>query len=357
MTGTKFDVAITTFRRPDMVVAAVRSCLLQGDRLNSVVVVDDASGDDTGKKIAALGDPRIVFHERATNGGIGAARGDAMARCISEWTVMLDSDHELLPGALERLALHIATLPPAVGIVGARHRWDTGGVTPARLPEETIDYRGRIEWASLPDSIGTDYVCCVSRHVRQNVTWSTERSGAVDALFQLDAARVAQASFLPDCLALQRSDGAFSHSRGDAQYLLASRVRDAAGGVAACRQILLTHEHALRCWGRPLLARIYKMGILFAVLAGDHVLARRWTRSALLTCGPRLIGPRVVLASIIGGKLFRLAYLRTIRRAQSHPPSATVAASSGGDRSSSWAANHPGQHTKVAKARRHRARG
>jgi glycosyltransferase involved in cell wall biosynthesis len=333
VTGTKFDVAITTFRRPDMVVAAVRSCLLHGGRLNSVVVVDDASGDDTGKKIAALGDPRIVFHERATNGGIGAARNDAMARCTSEWTVMLDSDHELLPGALERLALHIATLPPAVGIVGARHRWDTGGVTPARLPEETIDYRGRIEWASLPDSIGTDYVCCVSRHVRQNVAWSTERSGAVDALFQLDAARVAQASFLPDCLALQRSDGAFSHSRGDAQYLLASRVRDAAGGVAVCRQILLVHGDAMRRWGRPLLAHIYKMGVLYAVLAGHHALARRWACAALLACGARLIGMRVVLASIIGGRLFRWAFLIAMRRRQSRPGGVTVAVSDGADRS------------------------
>ena len=189
-------------------------------------------------------------------------------------------------------------------------------------------------WASHPDSIGADYLCCVSRNVRENVTWSTERSGVVDSLFQLDAARVARASFLPDCLALQRSDGAFSHSRGDARYLLASRLRDADGGVAVCRQILLTHEHALRCWGKPLLARIYKMGILFAVLAGDRALARRWTCSALLTCGPRLIGPRVVLASIISGKLFRWAFLRTMPRDQSRPPGASDASSNEADRSS-----------------------
>jgi glycosyltransferase involved in cell wall biosynthesis len=331
VTETKFDVAITTFRRPDMVVAAVRSCLRQGGQLNSVVVVDDASGDDTGKRIAALSDARIVFHERAANGGIGAARRDALALCSSEWTVMLDSDHELLPGALDRLASHITSLGPEVGIVGARYQWDTGLATPVRLPDQTIDYQGRIEWASLPDSIGTDYLCCISRNVRENVTWSTERSGAVDRLFHLDAARVAQASFLPDCLALQRSDGAFSHSRGDPQYLLACRLREATGAVAVCGQILRTHGEALRRWGLPQLAVTYKMGILSAALAGQRALALRWACAGLLSCGPRLIGLRVVLGGIIGGRLFRWAYLGILRRRQSCPPVVTVAESEGKD--------------------------
>ena len=92
MDGVDFDVALTTYRRPDMAVAAIASCLSQGTRLRRVVVVDDASRDTTEERIRALRDPEVLLHVRAENGGIGAARRDAMARCDAEWTVTLDSD-------------------------------------------------------------------------------------------------------------------------------------------------------------------------------------------------------------------------------------------------------------------------
>ncbi len=246
MDGVDFDVALTTYRRPDMAVAAIASCLSQGTRLRRVVVVDDASRDTTEERIRAFRDPRVLLHVRAENGGIGAARRDAMARCDAEWTVILDSDHELLPGALEVLAARIERAPPSVGIVGARYRWDTGGITPRVVPEGVLDYKGRIAWSAVPGSIGGDYVCCVSRRVREAVQWSPHRSGMADTLFQLDAARVADAMYLPDCLALQKSDGAEGNTRGKVSQLLARRELDAEGGLAVCEEILDRHGDALR---------------------------------------------------------------------------------------------------------------
>jgi glycosyltransferase involved in cell wall biosynthesis len=244
--------------------------------LDRVIVVDDASGDDTAARLAEFRDSRVVVHVRAENGGIGAARRDAAERCSASWTVMMDSDHELLPGALRTLSLNADAVPPRVGIIGARFRWDTGAVTPQHLPDHPIDYEDRIRWSARRDSIGSDYLCCMSRHVRERALWSTHRSGLVDTLFQLDAARLADASFIPECLAYQKSNGAEGHSRGTAVHMLARRKKDARGGVALCREILDRHGPALERLGRPILADVLKDGATCAALLGQRFLAARW---------------------------------------------------------------------------------
>lgn len=320
MSLTKLDVAITTFRRPEMIVAAIRSCLDQGAFLDRVVVVDDASGDDTPARIAGLGDGRILLHVRSRNGGIGAARRDALERCSADWTVLLDSDQELLPGALGALARLAGSVDSRVGILGARFRWDTGAVTPRRIPAEQIGYEGRIWWSAQRDGIGHDYLCCISRRVRERVKWSPERGGLVDALFQLDAARVADARFTGECLGYEKSDGAEGHSRGSAEHLLARRRKDAPGGVALCREILERHGPALRARGKPLLVRILKQGAFAAALTGRRFLAAGWALRALALGGPALVTPGLVPACLAGPTLFSWAYSRALVRGAAPPP-------------------------------------
>lgn len=315
----QLDIALTTYRRPEMVVAAIRSCLAQGERLRRLIVVDDASGDSTEERVRALGDPRVVLHVHAQNGGIGSARRDAMARSDADWTVMLDSDHELLPGALDLLAARIEGISPNIGIIGARHRWDTGGVTPRVLPDGVLDYEGRIKWSTVPGSIGSDYVCCVSRRVRESVQWSRHRSGLVDTLFQLDAARIADAMFIPDCLAFQKSDGAESDTRGSVAHLLGRRRKDAEGGVALCETIFERHGDALRRWGRPLGARILKDGAVYASLLGRRELAVRWAVQAVALGGPRTVSPGLIPACAAGQVVFAWAYRRSLLRGGARP--------------------------------------
>jgi glycosyltransferase involved in cell wall biosynthesis len=317
--ATQIDVAITTYRRPGMVVAAVRSCLAQGAWLGKVIVVDDASGDDTPRRLAAMRDPRVLVLVRDHNGGIGAARKDALAHCSAEWTVTMDSDHELLPEALRKLVSLAQKIRSGVGIIGARYRWDTGGITPEVLPEDPIGYQDRIRWSARPRSIGSDYLCCISRTVRERVTWSSERSGLVDVLFQLDAAQVADAQFTKDCLAYQKSDGAEGHTRGTVTHLLERRRRDAAGGVAVCQLILDRHGPALKAWGRRLLAGVLKEGASCAAMLDQRRLAARWACRAVSTGGPRLVHPGWVLACVAGPPLFTWAQRRSLIRGGAVP--------------------------------------
>ncbi|MDF5751391.1 CDP-glycerol glycerophosphotransferase family protein [Spongiactinospora sp. TRM90649] len=77
---------------------AVRSVLGQTLRGVEVIIVDDASTDDTPQVTAALcaEDPRVRVIRRAANsGGCGAPRNDGMAAATAPFVMFLDSDDTL----------------------------------------------------------------------------------------------------------------------------------------------------------------------------------------------------------------------------------------------------------------------
>jgi glycosyltransferase involved in cell wall biosynthesis len=94
------SVVIPAYRRPDMVERAVRSVLRQSRPPDEVIVVDDASGDETGARAEALG-ARVITHEQ--NLGEGAARNTGIEAARHDWVALLDCDDEWLPA-------HLATL-------------------------------------------------------------------------------------------------------------------------------------------------------------------------------------------------------------------------------------------------------
>jgi glycosyltransferase involved in cell wall biosynthesis len=91
------SVVIPAYRRPEMTERALRSVLAQHPRPEEILVVDDCSGDDTGKRAAALG-ARVIAHER--NLGEGEARNTGLRAASHDWVALLDSDDEWLPGHL-----------------------------------------------------------------------------------------------------------------------------------------------------------------------------------------------------------------------------------------------------------------
>jgi len=268
-----------------------------------VIVVDDASGDDTGERIAQIGDSRILYHQRAENGGIGAARRDSFNLSEADWTVQLDSDHELLPGAIEEFANLAAIASKDVGILGARFLWENNTVTPICVPNEPIDYMGRIRWCNRPDGIGSDYLCCISRRLRDKVKWSPYRSMMTDALFHLDAAKEAKALFSTKCLALQKLNAPAGHTRGSASDRFRRRKMDAIDGVRACEEIINKHGSALMKEGKVFFSGILQSGAMFALLLGDRVKSLKWAIAAVRLGGVSIdrIG---LIAGILGGPRF-----------------------------------------------------
>src|ERR1051325_11615249 len=110
---------IPTYNRDELIGRSVQSVLSQTYQLLEVIVVDDASTDDTRDRIETLQqvDPRIQYVRHERNRGAQAARNTGIQAAKGEFIAFLDSDNEWLPQKLERqmpLFSHKADSPAAV---------------------------------------------------------------------------------------------------------------------------------------------------------------------------------------------------------------------------------------------------
>jgi glycosyltransferase involved in cell wall biosynthesis len=108
------SVVIPVYNRAHEITRSVLSALQQTHPPREVVVVDDASTDETCATVRALDDPRIrlIRHER--NLGAAAARNTGVAATTGTWLAFLDSDDEWAPEKLARQLRRIVNGPPGV---------------------------------------------------------------------------------------------------------------------------------------------------------------------------------------------------------------------------------------------------
>ena len=97
-------VVIAAYNARDTIARAVQSALAQ-DEVAEVVVVDDASSDDTAGEAerAAEGDVRLRVLRQTGNGGPSAARNRAFAESAAPLLAILDADDIVLPGRFAHL--------------------------------------------------------------------------------------------------------------------------------------------------------------------------------------------------------------------------------------------------------------
>jgi glycosyltransferase involved in cell wall biosynthesis len=100
------------------VAAAVRSIQAQTLEDWELIVVDDASTDNSGKLVQAIVDPRIRVVRNATNLGLAASLNRGMAMAAGQYFARMDADDMSFP---QRLARQHAFLEanPQVDLVGA----------------------------------------------------------------------------------------------------------------------------------------------------------------------------------------------------------------------------------------------
>ena len=115
------SVILPTYNRASFLSRAIQSVLDQTYPQWELIIVDDASTDNTRAVVLAFEDPRIHYlhHEMnlgqcsARNAGINASRGGYYA--------FLDSDDEWLPNKLERQLYHFSKCAEDVGAVYCSH--------------------------------------------------------------------------------------------------------------------------------------------------------------------------------------------------------------------------------------------
>ena len=94
------SVVIPTRGRLDLLGDAVRTALQQDSVDVEVVVVDDASPDDTAAWVARQGDSRLRLVRHATRAGVSAARNSGVRAAHGTWVAFLDDDDVWAPDKL-----------------------------------------------------------------------------------------------------------------------------------------------------------------------------------------------------------------------------------------------------------------
>jgi glycosyltransferase involved in cell wall biosynthesis len=84
-----------------------------------LIIVDDASSDDSEAYLQGLTDPRVMVLRLSSNRGQGVARNHALERCDTKYVAVMDADDVSHP---YRLAAQIEflTVNPSVGAVGTQ---------------------------------------------------------------------------------------------------------------------------------------------------------------------------------------------------------------------------------------------
>lgn len=111
------SVIIPTFNRARTLPRALESVLAQTYRDFELLVVDDASTDQTEALVRARADSRIRYLRQETNRGVAAARNRGLAQARAPLIAFLDSDDLWAPQKLARQVALFARSPLRVGLV------------------------------------------------------------------------------------------------------------------------------------------------------------------------------------------------------------------------------------------------
>jgi glycosyltransferase involved in cell wall biosynthesis len=135
------SVVIPTYNRARVLSKAVGSVLSQTYDDYEIIVVDDASVDDTASVIRKFKDRRITYVRREKNGGEAASRNTGIGLSKGKYIASQDSDDEWLPGKLEKQIRLIESSPREVGVVYTGF-WRIEGNAEVYFPNER---KGRIQ--------------------------------------------------------------------------------------------------------------------------------------------------------------------------------------------------------------------
>jgi glycosyltransferase involved in cell wall biosynthesis len=179
------SVVIPCYNYATFLPEALDSALRQEGVELEVIVVDDASSDDSAdvaEKYAA-NDPRVRVIRLERNGGQVAAVNLALSKATGEFIVRLDADDLLTPGSLAR-STALLRANPSVGLVYGypKHFED---VVPAEVPvgpaESWSIWKGA-DWAA--DRCVKGYNCITTPEVVLRATALAE-AGEIDARLRI----------------------------------------------------------------------------------------------------------------------------------------------------------------------------
>lgn len=157
MSGPAVSIILITYNDAKRLVDAITSLREQTLRDIEIIIVDDASTDETAQIVARIqhDDPRITYHRLAVNsGGCSAPRNAGIALARGTWLMFCDSDDRFERHAAKNLLLAVEAADADLGcgvaerVVGERRRrWREEAHEPGILTD--IEERPRLLYDTI----------------------------------------------------------------------------------------------------------------------------------------------------------------------------------------------------------------
>lgn len=266
----KFSIVVPMYNRVDLISRSINSCLIQDFCDFEIVVVDDASSDDSVAVVTDFKDVRIVLLRHAVNRGVGPTRNTGINAARGAWIILLDSDDELLPGALAMIDRRTLELDENISRLAFMYQLDCGGFSPSPpLIEDTWDYSGYICWAEVIKK-HSDFCNVIKKGALTHVKFPETR--AYEALFHLDFAKYYLTKTFVDVVGTIHSD-ANNRSLNFTQDQLLEGANNNAQQIV---ELLDRHGASIKQAGEKLYWEYVRSLITLLFLAGDRLSALKY---------------------------------------------------------------------------------
>lgn len=95
------SVIIPTYNRAEIMEISINSVFRQTHSNLEIIIVDDASNDNTKEVVEAINNSKIRYYRHSTNRGGAAARNTGIEAAKGDYIAFLDSDDAWVPNKLE----------------------------------------------------------------------------------------------------------------------------------------------------------------------------------------------------------------------------------------------------------------
>lgn len=166
----KLSVVIPTWNRAHLVCDAINSALNQRPGEIEVIVVDDASTDNTAESVTRIYGDWIRLLRVKERSGAGAARNAGVALARGEFVAFLDSDDMWLPGKFDAELRVFERFPEAEAVLSdSQNFFEHQADGPSRFAQNGLlaATGGEIRWANecewlWTNSTNTVHTCSVT---------------------------------------------------------------------------------------------------------------------------------------------------------------------------------------------------
>ncbi len=152
----QISVIIPTYNRGETIKESAKSVLDQTFKDLELIIVDDASSDDTESVVKSIGDERIIYNKLPENKGAAGARNEGVKLAKGKFIAFHDSDDIWIPDKLEKQIAFIETHPEYDMVYGkVRIHSDKGSF---EFPNDAVegDFEGELyPWLLKRNTIDT----------------------------------------------------------------------------------------------------------------------------------------------------------------------------------------------------------